>query len=96
MSACGRVAGRDRLRKAIAKADTDYTGLIGSYMFRHLFAAHMKDQMPLARLASIMRTSVKMLEQTYGKQSDDSFREQLDKASFAVWGDEPITPPGAA
>ena len=54
--------------------------------FRHLYAARMKDHIRIERLAALMRTSVAMLERTYGKQSDESFEAIITEADQAVWG----------
>jgi hypothetical protein len=52
----------------------------------------MKDQMPLHRLAQVMRTSVKMLTETYGWPSDESNINALDVAFQPAWGDDPQAP----
>ena len=67
-----------------------YSGPIGSYMFRHLYAQRMKDRISLARLAPIMRTSIEQLENTYGKHTDQSFRDIIDTAHSDVWSDDPL------
>lgn len=80
---------RNRIADALAKVELDFTGPIGSYMFRHLYAARMKDHIRIERLAALMRTSVAMRERTYGKQSDESFEAIITEADQAVWGSEP-------
>ncbi len=85
---------RNRLQHALQGSGIKFKAPIGSYMFRHLFAERMKDRINIERLASIMRTSVEQLEKTYGKHSDDSFRDLLNKAQADVWGDKPIVPKG--
>ena len=77
---------RNRIADALAKVELDFKGPIGSYMFRHLYAARMKDHIRIERLAALMRTSVAMLERTYGKQSDESFEAIITEADQAVWG----------
>ena len=56
----------------------------GYYRFRHLFAERMKDLINIERLATMMRTSVAMLETTYGKHADSTFSAILANASKDV------------
>ncbi|MCH7481722.1 MAG: hypothetical protein IIC31_02665 [Chloroflexi bacterium] len=53
----------------------------------------MKDHIRIERLAALMRTSVAMLERTYGKQSDESFEAIITEADQAVWGSAPTQSP---
>ena len=57
------------------------------YTFRHAFALHYKDRMPLHRLAIIMRTSVSMLENVYGIPRDETNRDVFLKAYAALHGE---------
>ena len=51
-----------------------------------LFAERTKDRINTERLATIMRTSIEQLEQTYGKYSDESFRTVVAEAVNDAWG----------
>ena len=80
------------MRNAIRRLETDhgYTGPLGPYMFRHLYAERIKDLMPIERAASVMRTSVAMLERTYGKHTDDSYHAIINQVDHAIFADDPL------
>ena len=79
------------LRNALCRIDlAGYNGPLGPYMFRHLYAERIKDHMPIERAATIMRTSVKMLERTYGKHTEESYHAIIDNFDQTIFGDNPL------
>lgn len=79
---------QDEISLAWNKANLPPRRRLGIYMFRHMFAERMKGKIPLEQLATIMRTSVKMLETVYGMHDDPFFTPVLNEASKQVWGDD--------
>ena len=59
-------------------------------MFRHLYAERIKNIIPIERAASIMRTSVQMLERTYGKHTDESYHTIINEVDRAIFADTPL------
>ena len=57
---------------------------VGSFPTRHMFMARMNDRIPTTRLAEMTRTSVGMIENVYGRQSDESFAALLEKHSAEI------------
>ena len=68
------------------KAELPKRRKIGIYMFRYLFAERMEDHIQIERLATIMRTSVKMLEQVYGIHDETSYGPVINDAVSVCLG----------
>lgn len=81
----GSRATSQQMRSRFQRALGTYVG-VGSYRFRHLYIERMKDHMTLERLATVTRTSVKMLEEVYGKHADASNLAEVTRAAAEVWG----------
>lgn len=77
--------GRHRTVRGWACRPGSTAGSTGSYTFRHVFAERMKDRVNLEHLATIMRTSTLMLENTHGKHSDDSNAAIVEQAVTELW-----------